>query len=134
MYCQRGENLCVLCKFNMFVEIIAGETVVKSHRNIRGLANARVGGLRGWRKRKRGWRKRLAKANIRGLANIRGWRKTVGNLIEYARFKKGLSRASIYWHTQEKQRRRVSSNSRCKKVLYIYIYIYVYIERERYTI
>ena len=49
---------------------------------------------------------------------LRGWRNTVGSLIEMFRLKRKLSRASIYWHMREKQRGTVSSNSRFQTVLF----------------
>ena len=48
---------------------------------------------------------------------LRGWRNTVGNLIEMFGLNKNLSLASIYWHTRETRRGTVSSNSRCPTIL-----------------
>ena len=47
-----------------------------------------------------------------GTGTMRGWRNTVGSLVEFVSARKSLSRASIYRYMHETQRDRVSSNSR----------------------
>ena len=49
---------------------------------------------------------------------MRGWRKTVGNLIEFSSAQRGLSRASIYWYMREQQKSTVSSTSRSQTILF----------------
>ena len=78
---------------------------------------------------------------------LRGWRNTVGSLIDFFWLKKSNHRPqSIYWYAREQRRGTVSSNSRSRTILsqqfsaslseicicmyaymYIYIYIYIYI-------
>ena len=48
--------------------------------------------------------------------SLRGWRNTVGNLIDIVWFEQNLSQASIYWHLREQQRGTVSSNPRFQTV------------------
>ena len=50
--------------------------------------------------------------------SLRGWRNTVGNLIEISWLQKGLPPASFYRYMRETYRGKVSSNSRCQKVLF----------------
>ena len=48
---------------------------------------------------------------------LRGWRNTVGNLIDICLAPKSLSPASFYWYMREQQRGTVSSNSRFQTAL-----------------
>ena len=49
---------------------------------------------------------------------LRGWRKTVGNLIESVWPPTNISQASIYWYMRDKQKGTVSSNSRFQTGLF----------------
>ena len=89
---------------------------------------------------------------------VRGWRNTVGNLVEIRWPKQSPSRASSYRYMRETQRGTVSSNSRFRTVLFrqhsanlsarshaaaslpgvlvthtqLYIYIYIYNDNNNY--
>ena len=52
-----------------------------------------------------------------GPALVRGWRNTVGNLIEFFWLKKAYHWPQFFLYMREAQRRTVSSNARCQAVL-----------------
>ena len=61
---------------------------------------------------------RLSMSSQTSQQSMRGWRSTVGNLIEIVWLQQKLSLASVYWHMRETQRGTVSSNSRFRTVLF----------------